>query len=553
MSYKNERSQTTQIDHVARTTPDRIVAYIPHSTDINQGFRSITAARYARAVNVLCESLEPRIGRSTTHQAIGYIGKWDFRYHWVALALKKLGFVGLYSAPRNSPQMHRHIFESKQCGTLLHSEGLDIAACLGDKEMNCIQVPLLDALLADGKAPREYPYEKTFEEVWDEPFVIVHTSGSTGMPKTLNLTNGFVSSLRELGAYPPKEDGRNNVYSLLFQKVRYYCNFPPWHTGGILIGGPLLNFYGESEQVWHHPDSPPTPKTIIDAVNHGKVYRAVLAPVTIQGIAMTEGGLDALGRMDTASFSGGPLDKVTGNLVSKRTNLYSIMGSTEGGVTGLQYIHKPEDWEYIEYDPEASGIEFREQSPGRYELVFVQTPAAARIQGIFNTFPDRQEYLSSDLYSKHPTLPNHWKFQGRTDDLVVFASGAKHNPLSFEENVRLNNHVSEALVFGTGRMAAGLLIEMKDTPLENWAQAKEVLDSILASVEAANTAAPKHAVVQRSLILFTSASSPFMRASKGTVVRKRSLDLYGAEIEKAYANCAVPDMVTSAVTEVMRN
>lgn len=41
-------------------------------------------------------------------------------------------------------------------------------------------VPSLDELLKDLDTIKHYPYDKTFDEVRDEPCLVLHSSGSTG-------------------------------------------------------------------------------------------------------------------------------------------------------------------------------------------------------------------------------------------------------------------------------------------------------------------------------------------------------------------------------------
>ena len=58
-----------------------------------------------------------------------------------------------------------------------------------------------------------------------------------------------------------------------------------------------------------------------------------------------------------------------------------------------------------------------------FELGFVRDPQLDRFQIIFSTFPTRQEYWTSELYAKHPTKPDLWKYNGRADDIMVLSNG----------------------------------------------------------------------------------------------------------------------------------
>lgn len=52
--------------------------------------------------------------------------------------------------------------------------------------MRVLQIPGNEELL-DGPLFPDYPFEKTFEEARTDPFVVLHTSGSTGTPYLLHL------------------------------------------------------------------------------------------------------------------------------------------------------------------------------------------------------------------------------------------------------------------------------------------------------------------------------------------------------------------------------
>lgn len=44
------------------------------------------------------------------------------------------------------------------------------------------------------KSHPHFPFEKTFENAKDEPFVVLHTSGTTELPKPIVWTHDFCAS-----------------------------------------------------------------------------------------------------------------------------------------------------------------------------------------------------------------------------------------------------------------------------------------------------------------------------------------------------------------------
>lgn len=233
-------------------------------------------------------------------------------------------------------------------------------------------------------------------------------------------------------------------------------------------------------------------------------------------------------------MTSGPLDTKTGDAITKVTTLHAMIGSTESSMLACQYMHF-DDWNYHCFRPDMGCHEFRSTGDGRtYELVLTRSKTYDDFAPVFATFPELEEWPSKDLYSKHPTKPNLWRHEARTDDLIVFANGGKLNPLGYEESVRTNPYVRSSLVIGNQRTAPALLLELHEALPNTLDAIAAVLESIWETVEEANRVSPKHGIVKKSHILFTARDKPFMRASKGTVQRATTLKDYAPEIDEVY-------------------
>lgn len=234
----------------------------------------------------------------------------------------------------------------------------------------------------------------------------------------------------------------------------------------------------------------------------------------------------------------GAVDKVSGDKIAKVTHIQSILGSSECNIQGFQLVNKADElaeWDTIHYAPEQGGVEFQERTPGVYEMVFIREPATEELHSIWQIFPEATEYKTKDMFSKHPTLPNRWKFESRTDDLIAFANASKYNPLAYEEFMVSNPLVRSAIMAGTQRPCPALLVELSEPVDANDTQRfAEALDSVWQTVQEANKVAPKHAQVRKELVMLASPAKPFERAAKGTPVRQRTLKLYDSEIDALY-------------------
>ena len=81
-----------------------------------------------------------------------------------------------------------------------------------------------------GDFTEHYEYNKTFEEAAHDPFIIVHTSGSTGLPKPIILYHGGVATLDCQQLITPL-DGVDAQIKVHQGRVRAFTGLPPFHVG----------------------------------------------------------------------------------------------------------------------------------------------------------------------------------------------------------------------------------------------------------------------------------------------------------------------------------
>ncbi|MCJ1313635.1 hypothetical protein MMC25_007314 [Agyrium rufum] len=179
------------------------------------------------------------------------------------------------------------------------------------------------------------------------------------------------------------------------------------------------------------------------------------------------------------------------------------------------------------------GFEYRKSSEDLYELTFVRDEKYRLFQGAFYNFPDLVEWPSKDLYQRHPSEPNLWRYRGRGDDVIVFVTGEKLNPVTMEGHIESHAKINSALVFGQARFQTGLLLETTESPT-NEEERKALIEDIWPTVQKANKDCPAHGRLAKHMIIFADPWKLFLRAGKGTVQRNRTLKLYAHEIDAAY-------------------
>ncbi|KAL3420250.1 L-aminoadipate-semialdehyde dehydrogenase (nonribosomal peptide synthetase) [Phlyctema vagabunda] len=209
-----------------------------------------------------------------------------------------------------------------------------------------------------------------------------------------------------------------------------------------------------------------------------------------------------------------------------------MFGTTECSSFPTMETHR-EDWNYLNYHP-AAGFEFRENFDGLFEKFQVRNKKYDAYQGIFQTFPDIDEFPTRDLYSKHPTRPNYWLYRGRADHIIVLSNGEKLNPLDMEATINDHPDVKASLIVGSGRFQTLALIELNKPLPSGPEELKAFQESIWETVKIANIEAPAHAQLYKDYIMFASPDKPFPLAGKGTVLRNETLKLYQEEIDNIY-------------------
>jgi acyl-coenzyme A synthetase/AMP-(fatty) acid ligase len=387
------------------------------------------------------------------------------------------------------------LLEHYDCGILLVPQDAPPLAAtfkmlLEKRPMRSPEVPSLAWFLEDGEVP-VYPYTKTFAEAKLEPFVALHTSGTTGLPKPVvspHSAIAVIDSVQKLSVLG------GNPYLLTYLKGRRVCSlFPLFHSGGLTIALAAI-FIGYT---YVFPPPQPPSADLVNRMNvHADISASFIPPSILVELAGDAETLDNLGNLTYAVTGGGPLPKVIGDLVSARTHLCNSFGSSETILLPHELI-ETDYWQYLKISPLYSH-EMRPYDEDIYELIAVRGENREQFQAVFSVFPDLQEWAYGDLFSKHPTKEDMWLFRGRRDDIVVYSTGEKFNPVTMEGTIGAHPAVAGALVYGDGRFQSSLLVEPKSYP-ECQADKERLLEEIWPSIWKANEGCAAFARVGRGI------------------------------------------------------
>ncbi|KAL8811466.1 MAG: hypothetical protein Q9200_001786 [Gallowayella weberi] len=388
-------------------------------------------------------------------------------------------------------------------------------------------MPEIDWFLEDvGNDVKAYPYSKTFEEAKLDPFVALQSSGSTGPPKLIVNGHGTFAAQDAFQTIPSLGGQPVNVHYLRGRKM--FCPFPLFH--GAALGTVLATNIYAGMTVVLPPTAPLTTELSDMFHTHGGLNGTCLPPSVLVDIVHNPDYLKHLQDLDFVCYGGGPLPKEVGDRIAiSGKPLLNFFGASETNLLPTEVLD-PEDWEYFKFSP-FLGHEFRPVGDGLSELFIVHNQALEPFQGVFSTFPNLQEYGMKDTYEPHPIKPDLWRFTGRSDDVIVFSNGETFNPLVMEGIITSHPAVKSALVAGHGKFQAALLVEPNSTEPVS---AGALIDEIWPTVRKANQQCASQGSIAKELILVTAFGKPMLRASKGTVQRKATLQLYSTELEVLY-------------------
>ncbi|KAL8646101.1 MAG: hypothetical protein Q9210_006319 [Variospora velana] len=526
-----ERLLVSLIDEYALNEPNRPWAAIPRSDDnLADGFVNISFGQFAKAINRAAVWLDQVLGASDgSFETFAYAGEKDIRYPIMGVAAVKTG---------------RKSFE-KQADLIVKAS----------QDMPVVVAPELAELLAEGPSP-PYAYTKSWEEAKDDPWIIFHTSGTTGTPtlhpRTLKLTRDFGAAsglpkpmtftnmmMTFFDAAQTMPDRNAGIVSDQYSNSRWYVPLPSLHLLGMAAVLQMTAFLG-STIVFGPKNRPTTTDVVSQILTHTRLDGMLIPPSVLEDLCQNAEALTKVKGLKYIHFAGAPLNKEVGNLIAKDVHLLSAIGSTEAG-PWFTSIRNDGVWNYDSFI-KGTGIEFEPRDGNLYELVFRRREEYQRWQLIFMVYPHLDVFRTNDLFMKHPTEDGLWEYVGRADDIVTLSQGIDIYAPKLEKIIESHPRVRFAWAGGEGRHHPFLIIEVTGDIPESSANTcgttpgkQDWIDEIWPVVEEANKSCVENVRFSKGLTVVASVDKPLPRTLKGTVARRKAALLYKEEIDNLYA------------------
>lgn len=302
-----ERLLANIVDEYATYEPERVFVYQPYSSNLEDGYRPVTFRETSRAVNHLARELlqqsQDASYEKDSFPTVAYIGPSDVRYAIVMLACIKAHRQALFISPRNSLEAQLSLFKRTQCAQILYESSMQsiVEPWLQFYPMPAKAVPPLEVWLQSTAS--HVPYNLSFEEARFHPLAVLHTSGSTGIPKPITVRQGsaaIVDDLRDVYM-----DGSPVLWTYLPTHCsKIFTPMPAFHMAGIACMA-FFGIYFGTKMVLGVPNRPLSADIVAECLKITQSDAAVLPPSIIEDMSTNEEHITLLANLKLTGFGGG--------------------------------------------------------------------------------------------------------------------------------------------------------------------------------------------------------------------------------------------------------
>ncbi|KAF9884352.1 hypothetical protein FE257_001865 [Aspergillus nanangensis] len=449
-------------------------------------------------------------------QVVGLLGPSDFEYLITLLAVSRLGHTVLLLSTRIAEDAYVSLVEATQASFLVAAPSAQaMAQRVADRTGILHQPVLTHAEYVVPDQAVQLPQGQLDGRIEAKHIAwVIHSSGSTGPPKPIYQTHA----------------GALNNYANNFG-LKGFITLPLFHAHGISC---LFRALHAQQLIYmYNADLPLTSANLLATLqDHPEIQVLYAVPYGLKLLCESTEGLAQLAQLKLVMFGGSSCPKPIGDkLVQHGVLLVSHYGTTETGQLMTSFRERADlDWDYVR--PGASLLPYlrweeQTMTPGIYELCILDGWPSK----VASNRPDGS-YATQDLFERHPSTPNAWRYYARRDDTLVLENGEKANPLVVEGVARNHAIIGEAIAFGASRSRLGLfLVRAAHCTAKS---DEEVIDAVFPAIEQCNAESPGYAYLARDMIRVLPAETEFRKTDKGTVIRAAFYRDFQAQINQVY-------------------
>lgn len=449
---------------------------------------------------------------------IALLGPTDFAYIITFFALARLGYTSLCLSPRLAPNACEKLIRETGAIAMIAGRNAQLASLVAQTQ-NLVLVETMKLISREdfdkptSKEPQFWRQniDREVEKHWI--LGILHSSGSTGLPKPIYLPH------RRFLMKIPGPKGQTE-----FNTFPFFHGYGSW----VVVHGMM-----DRKTVYmYNPNLPVTADYVIKVLHHVTPDVLHVVPYTMELLSQTEKGIAAMKRCKRVVFSGSGVPNDLGNdLVAKGVNVETLWGATEIGSLGTSSNRAPGDnsWDYIRIPPPvAKYIWMKPLGDDTYECIYLHGLESLVVS---NSNDPPKSFHSKDVFVKHPKV-DAWKHLGRLDDRLTLINGEKVLPLTMEGQIRQDPLIRECCIFGTGKSIPGIFVFRNDDSRDM--SDDRFIDAIWPSVKKANAQAESFSQISKETIVPFGADVDYPKTDKESIKRSQIYCEFAKDMEDMY-------------------